>query len=218
MAYMISVEQIMRAVPTAYRARVTEFVATFNQYADTFGINTTARVVHFLAQVTWESGYFKVVEENLNYSAKGLLNTFKGRFTEATAAQYARKPEKIANKVYANRYGNGNEASGDGWRYRGRGLMQLTFKANYKAYQDSGFCNGNLVAHPEWLAKAPGHTKSAMWYFRSKGCNAVADRDDGGAVGESVCKEVTHLVNGGYNNMADRLYLYRRYKKEFGLK
>ena len=98
MAYTISVEQIMRAVPTAYRARVTEFVATFNQYADTFGINTTARVVHFLAQVTWESGYFKCVEENLNYSAKGLLNTFKGRFTEATAAQYARKDSMQLNR------------------------------------------------------------------------------------------------------------------------
>ena len=219
MAYRITTEQILRAVPAADRTRAAEFVATFNQYADTFGINTTARVVHFLAQVTWESGYFRHVEENLNYSADGLMKTFGSRFrNKAEAEQYARKPEKIANKVYANRYGNGSEASGDGWRYRGRGFIQITFKANYKAYQDSGFCNGSLVAHPEWLAKAPGHTKSAMWFFRMKGCNAIADRDDGGRIGEEVCIEVTRKVNGGTSHLADRLYLYRRYKNEFGLK
>lgn len=218
MAYKITVQQIMRAVPTANRERATEFVNTFNENCEKFGINTTQRVVHFLAQVTTESNKFNAVEENLNYSADGLRRVFPKYFpTSALAAQYARQPQKIANRVYANRYGNGNEASGDGWRYRGRGLIQLTFKDNYRAYQNSGFCVGDLVSHPEWLAKAPGHTKSAMWFFRMRGCNQIADRDDGGRIGEDLCKQISQKINGGWNGLQDRLYYYRRYKKEFGL-
>lgn len=214
----INVQQIMRALPNADRSRVTEFVAVFNEYAERFGINTLARVTHFVCQVSHESGGFKYVEENLNYSSDALLRTFPKYFNAANVSQYARQPEKIANRVYANRMGNGDEASGDGWKYRGRGFIQLTGKAQFAAYQNSGFCVGNLVAHPEWLAKAPGHTKSAMWFWYANNLNALADTDRGdGLMGENIVRLITKKVNGGTNGLSNRLYLYRRFRKEFGL-
>lgn len=190
--------------------RVREFVAVFNEWADKFKINTPLRIAYFLAHVFHESGNLKYVEENLNYSADGLRRTFPSYFPNTSlAAQYARKPEMIANRVYGGRYGNGNEQSGDGWRYRGRGLIQLTFKDNYRAYQNSGFCNGNLLAHPEWLSQSPGYTKSAMWFWYSKGCNTLADRDDNTAV--------TKRINGGLNGYSNRSFLLRRFRKIFGV-
>ena len=214
----ITVQQIMRAVPTADRAKAAEFVNTFNLWCEQFEINTTARVVHALTQVIHESGGFKYVEENLNYSADRLLAVFPKYFNRANVGNYARNPQKIANKVYANRMGNGSEASGDGWKYRGRGFIQCTGKSTYQAYQNSGFCNGNLVAHPEWLCNAPGHTKSALWFLWKSGCNQLADMDNGdGRIGEDVVTKITRKVNGGTNGLSNRLYVYRRLKKEFGL-
>ena len=218
MAFKITVQQIMRAIPLADREHVTEFVTTFNEYAERFGINTPARACHFISQLAHESGNFKYVEENLNYSADRLLQVFPKYFNKANVAAYARNPEKIANRVYANRMGNGNEASGDGWKYRGRGFIQLTGRSMYLAYQNSGFCNGQLVYHPEWLTKAPGHTKSAMWFWYKNSLNALADLDRGdGKIGEDICKQITRKINGGYNGLSDRLYLYRRFKKELSL-
>ena len=198
--------QILRAVPTAERKNLDEFVSTFNKWADSFGLNTPLRIVHFLAQVFHESGNLKYMEENLNYSASGLLKTFPKYFTKATASAYARKPEKIANRVYADRMGNGNEVSGDGWKFRGRGLVQLTGKDNYKAYARSKHCVGDLMSHPEWLCKYPGALKSAMWYWQEHGLNELADQDN--------VEAVTRKVNGGFNGLADRMFLYRRFKKE----
>ncbi len=208
----------MRAVPAADRTRATELVDTFNQWGEKFGINTTARLVHFLTQVFHESGALKYVEENLNYSADGLLKTFPKYFNKSNVADYARKPQKIANRVYANRMGNGNEASGDGWKFKGRGLIQLTGRNNYKAYQNSGFCVGDLTAHPEWLTQKPGHTKSAMWFWYKTGLNSLADQDHGdGKIGEDIVTRITIKVNGGINGLSSRLYYYRRFKGEFGL-
>ena len=208
----------MRAVPNANRLNAGAFVDVFNQYCEEFGINTTARAVHLLCQVAHESGSFRYVEENLNYSASRLVQVFPKYFNSANAAAYAYKPEMIANRVYANRMGNGNEASGDGYRYRGRGYVQITGKEMYSNYQKSGYCVGNLVAHPEWLAKAPGNTKSAMWYFKSHGCCELADRDRGdGKIGEDIVRQITRKINGGLNGISDRLYLYRRFRKELGL-
>lgn len=220
MAMKITLQQIMRAVPTADRTKAAEFVETFNLWCERFEINTTARVCHLLCQLTHESGNFKYVEENLNYSADGLRKTFPKYFpTSALALQYARQPQKIANRVYANRMGNGSESSGDGWKYRGRGFIQLTGKNQYKAYQNSGFCNGNLLAHPEWLCQKPGHTKSAMWYWHANNLNALADLDLGdGLIGEDIVRKITKKINGGTNGLSNRLYLYRRFKKELGLK
>ena len=167
-----------------------------------------------------ESGCLKYVEENLNYSAEGLRKTFPKYFpTLAIAQQYARKPQAIANKVYANRMGNGNEASGDGWRFKGRGLLQTTGKNNYLSYQNSGLCVGNLMAHTEWLCQKPGHTKSAMWFWMKNNINDIADQDRGERVsdGEAIVTRITKVVNGGTNGLSTRLFYYRRFRSEFGL-
>ena len=207
---MIIVEsQIRRIMPNVKETRVKEFVKCFNEWSDKFGISTPLRFVHFIAQIAHESGEFKSMEENLNYSADGLLRVFPKYFTKETAAQYARKPEKIANKVYANRMGNGDEASGDGWRFKGRGAIGTTGRDNYKAYADSEFCVGDLMNHPEWLAQSPGCYKSAMYFWWKNGLNQIADTDD-------VVK-VTKRVNGGTNGLAQRQYYYRMAKRVMGI-
>ena len=207
---MIIVEsQIRRIMPNVKETRVKEFVKCFNEWSDRFGISTPLRFVHFIAQIAHESGEFKSMEENLNYSADGLLRVFPKYFTKETAAQYARKPEKIANKVYANRMGNGDEASGDGWRFKGRGAIGTTGRDNYKAYADSEFCVGDLMNHPEWLAQSPGCFKSAMYFWWKNGLNQIADTDD-------VVK-VTKRVNGGTNGLAQRQYYYRMAKRVMGI-
>lgn len=211
----ISESQIRRIMPKAKNDNVQQFVKVFNQYSDAFGLTTKTRVCHFLGQVAWESGELSSVVENLNYSLDGLLKTFPKYFkTRFDAAAYARKPVQIANKVYANRMGNGSEQSGDGWRYRGRGLIQLTGKNNYKAYQNSGLCNGNLVEHPEWLAQYPGALKSAMWFWMANNLNEIADKDDGSKIkGDEIVKQITKRINGGYNGLAQRGYYTRVAKK-----
>ena len=213
----ITLQQLRRSIPQVNSTRGTEFVDTFNEWADKFGIDTPMRVSHFLSQVAHESGNFNYTEENLNYSADGLLKTFPKYFkTRAEATAYAHQPQKIANRVYANRMGNGNEASGDGWKYKGRGMIGITGRDNYRAYQTSGFCVGDLVNHPEWLAQKPGHTKSAMWFWWKHGLSAIADTDNGINSSE-VCKAITRKINGGYNGLSNRQFLMRRFKKEFGV-
>lgn len=212
----ITVEQLTSAVKATNAARAEEFVDAFNKYGEAFGITTPKRLVHFLAQVYEESGALRSVEENLNYSSQGLLKTFSRYFNSANVGQYARQPVKIANRVYANRYGNGSEASGDGWRYRGRGLIQITFKANYQACANSGFCNGDLLAHPEWLTQKPGHTKSAMWFWWHNKLNALADTDNG-KNSETVVTNITWKVNGGKNGLPKRIEYYQAFRKVFGI-
>jgi putative chitinase len=153
--------------------------------------------------------FFAAITENLNYSANRLMQVFPKYFTPATAAQYARKPEMIASCVYANRMGNGKESTGDGWRYRGRGYIQITGRANYQAYQNSGLCVGNLMEHPEWLTKSPGRMKSAMWYFMKSGCNELADKDN--------LEAITRRINGGLNGLSNRAYYLRKIKRIFFL-
>lgn len=206
---VINQSQLLRAVPELYKPRLDEFVAYFNQWAEPFEVNTPLRVAHFLAQTFHESANLRFVEENLNYSAAALLKVFPKYFNSETAQKYARKPQMIASRVYANRIGNGNEASGDGWRFHGRGYIQLTGKYNYQKYAESEFCVGDLMKHPEWLAKAPGNLKSALFFWWHNGCNAIADRDDADAL--------TRKINGGTNGLANRKFLLRRFKKEFGL-
>lgn len=206
----ITEQQLRRAVPGVSISNLPGFVRTFNEWAEKFGINTPLRVAHYLAQVFHESAKLKLREENLNYSANGLLKTFPRYFkTRQEAVAYAHRPQAIANRVYANRMGNGNEASGDGWRFRGRGYIGTTGRDNYRAYANSGFCVGDLMAHPEWLAQNPGDQKSAMYFWYKNGLNALADRDD--------IRAVTRKVNGGYNGLSDRMNLYYKFKKEFGV-
>ena len=173
-------------------------------YASSFGVNTKLRLCHFLAQVAHESGKFQALSENLNYSQSGLLKIFPKYFpTAALAAAYNKQPAKIANRVYANRYGNGNEASGDGYKYRGRGLIGVTFKSNYiafgKAIGEDVVTNPDLVAQPKYAVLAAG------WYWDSRKINALADKDD--VLG------VTKAINGGTNGLDARKALLVQCKK-----
>lgn len=163
-----------------------------------FGITTPLRLAHFLSQCGHESGGFRATQENLNYSAKGLCGIFRKYFPSVTLAmQYERKPEKIANKVYASRMGNGAEVSGDGWKYRGRGYIQLTGKENYMAFDatvpEDIKSNPDLVATKYALA-------SAAFFFKKNGLWSICDR--GSDIG--TVTSVTKRVNGGTIGLADR--------------
>jgi putative chitinase len=163
-----------------------------------FGITTPLRLAHFLAQCGHESGGFRATQENLNYSAKGLCGIFRKYFPSVTVAmQYERKPEKIANKVYANRMGNGSEASGDGWKHRGRGYIQLTGKDNYKAFDAT--VPEDIMANPDLVATKYA-LASAAFFFKKNGLWAICDR---GADNATVTA-VTKRVNGGTIGLADR--------------
>lgn len=169
-----------------------------------YGIVTPLRLAHFFAQIHHESN-LKPLEENLNYSAQGLRKIFKKYFSELEAIQYARKPEAIANRVYANRMGNGNESSGDGWKYRGRGFIQLTGKNNYRDItNDTGI---DYLNNPELLLTEADAMISALWYWKKNNLNYYADRDD--------IQEITKRINGGYNGLAHRRELLENYKETF---
>jgi len=164
-----------------------------------FSIDSPLRLAHFLSQCAHESGNFKAVTENLNYGSKGLRSTFGKYFKDdASAKAYERKPEKIANKVYASRMGNGDEASGDGWKFRGRGYIQLTGKDNYSQFDK--VVEDDILANPELVAtKYP--LMSAAFFFEKNNLWKVCD---GGADKEDVIA-VTKRVNGGTNGLEDRL-------------
>ena len=197
---------LLKLCPSYPSDRLDTDLLVLNAWSEKFGITTPLRMAHFLAQLALESNQFRAVEENLNYSADRLLVVFKKYFpTRALAEEYAHKPEKIGSRVYANRMGNGDEASGDGWKYRGRGYIMITGKSGYLAYEQSGFCNGHLTAHPEWLVKSPGRIKSALWFWYKSGCNKLADADD--------IRTITQRINGGMNGFADRQYYLRRAKR-----
>lgn len=174
-------------------------LAEVDTLIEKFSVNSPLRLAHFLAQCAHESGNFKFLNENLNYSADGLLKIFPKYFKDkATAEAYARKPEKIANRVYANRMGNGDEASGEGYKFRGRGYIQLTGKDNYKAFSD--FIKEDCVANPDLVAtKYP--LASAAFFFEK---NKLWDICDKGATTEVVTL-VTKRVNGGTHGLDDRL-------------
>ena len=216
---VITESQIRRIMPKAKNANIKAFVEAFNKYSEQFELNTKMRVSHFIGQIAHEAAELNAVEENLNYSAEGLLRTFPKYFkTSAEAAAYARKPMQIANRVYANRMGNGDEKSGDGWKYKGRGLIMITGRNNYKAYQNSGYCVGDLLSHTEWLAQYPGALKSAMWFWKANNLNSIADRDDGSKItGDEIAKQITKRINGGFLGLAQRQYYVRIAKRVFGV-
>ena len=166
-----------------------------------FDITTVQRASCFLAQVGHESGGFRAIVENLNYSAEGLRKVFPKYFPTADLANaYARKPEKIANRVYANRMGNGPENLGDGWRYRGRGLIQLTGKRNYELFAAAmGMSLADTIAY---LETREGAAMSAGWYWSANGLNSLAD--------QGLFKKMTVAINGGLNGYKDRLAHYEK--------
>ena len=175
---------------------VSEFVIPLNEVMDFYEINTPERISMFLAQVGHESAGMTARIENLNYSAQGLNKIFPKYFIRAgrDANAYAKKPEKIANVVYANRMGNGDEASGDGYRYRGRGLIQLTGKDNYTKFASD--MEVSLEEAVVWLETPDGAAWSAGWFWDSRELNNWADNGD--------VLTVTKKINGGIIGLADR--------------
>ena len=170
-----------------------------------FEINTPLRLAHFLAQAGHESGNFRLVKENLNYSAKGLNGIFKKYFpTLESALPYERKPEKIANKVYANRMGNGDEASGDGAKHCGRGFIQLTGKTNYQAFFKS---IGRPVDSDPNLVATQYPLLSAAWFWNKNGLNKISDQGST----DLVVTQNTKKVNGGTIGLDDRIKHFKEF-------
>ena len=180
-------------------------IAMIPEVASKFEINTPLRLAHFLAQCGHESGGFKLTKENLNYSAKGLNGIFKKYFpTLESAVPYERKPEKIANKVYGGRMGNGLEASGEGWKFHGRGFIQLTGKDNYTAFTKS--IGEDCIANPDLVASKYA-LASAAWFFNKNGLHKMAD---GGST-DAVVTSITKRVNGGTIGLPDRIKHFKEY-------
>jgi len=194
----LKLDKLRGHIPDAVIAMIPDTAAKFQ-------INTPLRLAHFLAQCGHESGGFRATQENLNYSAKGLAGIFKKYFpTEASAAAYARNPQKIANKVYGGRMGNGLEASGDGYKFRGRGYIQLTGKDNYTAFGKA--IGEDICANPDKVASAYA-LLSAAWFFSKNGLHKMAD---GGAT-DQVVTSITKRVNGGTIGLADRIKHFKEY-------
>ena len=194
----MDISKLKGHVPDAVIAQIPEVMEKFQ-------INTPLRLCHFLAQCGHESGNFKAVNENLNYGAKGLLGLFKKYFpTEAKAKEYERKPEKIANLIYGGRMGNGPEASGEGYKFRGRGYIQLTGKDNYSAFDK--VVAEDIVANPDLVAtKYP--LLSAAWFWNSRKLNELADK---GATDTEVTS-ITKKVNGGTIGLEDRIKHFKEF-------
>jgi putative chitinase len=194
----LKLEKLKGHIPDSVIAQIPDTAAKFQ-------INTPLRLAHFLAQCGHESGGFRATQENLNYSAKGLNGTFKKYFpTEAAAAPYAKNPQKIASKVYGGRMGNGPESTGEGFKFRGRGYIQLTGKENYTAFGKS--INEDILSNPDKVASNYA-LLSAAWFFSKNGLHKMAD---GGAT-DAVVTSITKRVNGGTIGLADRIKHFKEY-------
>jgi len=185
-------------IPDSVLAQIPDTAAKFN-------ITNPLRLAHFLAQCGHESGGWRATSENLNYSSKGLMGIFKKYFpTLALAEQYARKPEAIASRVYGGRMGNGVEATKEGFKFRGRGYIQLTGKDNYKAFD--AFVPEEIIANPDLVAtKYP--LMSAAWFFNKNGLWAICDR----GADQGTVTAVTKRVNGGTIGLPDRIKHFNEY-------
>jgi putative chitinase len=193
---ILSLDQLKQMVKNPH---IEHWYEAIDQLLPEYDINTPGRVAAFIAQCAHESGSFVFVKENLNYRAASLRKTFGKYFTDdATAAAYANKPEKIANRVYANRMGNGDEASGDGYRFCGRGLIQLTGRDNYTFFAGSLYIPVEEAS--EYLATFEGATQSACWFWEINNLNRFADAGD--------IKGLTKAINGGYIGLEDRIRHY----------
>lgn len=179
-------------------------IAQIPDTAAKFGITTPLRLAHFLAQASHESGGFKAVNENLNYSADGLKKIFPKYFPGNLNESYARQPQKIANRVYASRMGNGDETSGDGYRYKGAGFIQLTGKSNYSAFDK--FVDDDILANPSLVATKYA-LASAAWFFWKNNLWSICDQ---GAT-DQVVAAVTKRVNGAHIGLPDRLKHFKEY-------
>lgn len=164
-----------------------------------FKITSSNRLAHFLAQCAHESGNFKFIRENLNYSEEGLLKVFPKYFDKNTAKMYARRPEMIANLVYANRMGNGGKESGDGFKFRGRGYIQLTGKINYQAFSQY-IGNPSIMIDPD-IVTINYPLTSAGWFFEKNKLWAICDE----GMDDKTITKLTKRINGGINGLSDRI-------------
>lgn len=193
----LTLEQLKRLIPK--NPYVEYWYEALAQLLPDYEINTAKRIAAFIAQCSHESAGFTALKENLNYRAESLMRVWPRLFpTIEVARQYAHNQEKIANRAYSNRMGNGDEASGDGWRYCGRGLIQLTGKSNYQNFADS--LEMNVEDVPAYLATFEGAAQSACWFWESNNLNFWADRGD--------MLTLTKRINGGTIGLEDRIKHY----------
>jgi putative chitinase len=196
----LKLEKLRGHIPDAVIAQIPDT-------ASKFAINTPLRLAHFLAQCGHESGGFRATQENLNYSAKGLTGTFKKYFpTESAATPYAKNPLKIASKVYGGRMGNGPESSQEGYKFRGRGYIQLTGKENYTSFGKS--INEDICSNPDKVASSYA-LLSAAWFFSKNGLHKMADEGSS----DAVVTKITKRVNGGTIGLSDRIKHFKEYYK-----
>lgn len=196
---IITIEQLEQTIPT--NKNIPEWCDTLNSVLPEYEINTPERIAMFIAQCAHESVDFKFLKENLNYQVKTLQRTFYKRFPTVEAAQpYALNAEKLANLVYSNRMGNGDEASGDGFRYIGRGLLQLTGKENYQKFAD--FMQLSLDDVVDYLTTYEGAVTSACWYWTDRNINEPSDARD--------VVEATRRINGGKIGIIERTQRYEK--------
>lgn len=210
-------EKQLRAMLAASDAddRPGQWIAPLNVSMQAWDISTPLRQSVFLAQVLHESSELRHLEEGLSYSTPRLRQVFPTHFTsDEEAARYSRQPEKLANRVYANRMGNGNEASGDGWRYRGRGLIQLTGRESYAGFSKAALINA--LINPDLLTQAPAAAQSAGWFWATHRLNELADRS-ADADGGTHFVTITRRINGGTNGLLQRQAYWVRVRQALGL-
>ncbi len=197
---MITVELLQKICPKTKASVLEKFLVPLNDTVEYYEMTQNPkRLAAFLAQIAHESGGFNFVQENLNYSAKGLMTTFKKYFpTEELAKQYERKPERIANRVYASRMGNGDENSGDGWKFRGRRLIQLTGRHNYTRFAEG--LEMSIEDTVAYLETPSGAVSSAGWFWDNNDLNKYCDSGD--------FVTLTKRINGGTIGLADRQHHY----------
>jgi putative chitinase len=201
----ISREQLAQIIPR--NPYIDQWTDALNKLLPDYEINTPQRVSAFIAQCAHESGNFVFLKENLNYRAESLMRTWPRHFpTMEIANQYARQPERIANRAYANRMGNGPEESGDGARYLGRGLIQLTGKNNYEAFAES--IETPVEEIPAYLETFEGAVQSACWFWETNKLNQFADTND--------ILTMTKRINGGTIGLEDRMKHYAHALEVFG--
>jgi putative chitinase len=207
---MITRAQLLAVMPNS-AAVVDRFLKPLSEAMNAYAINTPARRAAFLAQLAHESAELRRTQENLNYSWDRLRKVFPRYFrSDAEAQAYDRQPERIANRVYANRMLNGDETSGDGWRFRGRGPIQVTGRENYRK---SGQALGiNLESDPDRLLDPVTGCLAAAWYWHSRGLNSLADAD-----AEEAFREITRRINGGFIGLQERIHFWERARQALGL-
>ena len=189
-------DQLAQILPG--NAYIEHWTDALNKILPDYDITTPQRVAAFLAQTAHESGGYTALHENLNYTAQSLCRVWPSHFTADIADQYAHNPEKIANRAYAGRMGNGDEASGDGWNFCGRGLLQVTGRVNYQAFADS--LQMNIADVPAFLQTFEGAVQSACWFWENNNLNAYADSGD--------FVTMTKKINGGTLGLDDRQHRY----------